>query len=348
MSDVFGDVVQGGGVPTDAQKATVEVHPFEFTGTAGELFRIWSVNLALSIVTLGIYSAWAKVRTQRYLYGSTRLAGSSFDYLADPIAILKGRLIAFALFGGYSLFAQFEPVLSMLLAFAVAIFTPWMIVRSLAFRARHSSYRNIRFGFDGTYNEAAVVYLLNPIALIFTLGLAYPWVRHRQSQFVVGRARFGTLPFQFGASTRGFFRIYFDGALWASSAFLLVGLGFLVREAMPIALPAAAIVLVHAYYDVTASVANLTYNETTLARHSFESRLRASSMTAIQLTNTLAIVLSLGLLVPWAKVRMARYRASCLTFYAVGGLDDFVAHQEQDVSALGEEMGEMFDIDIGF
>ena len=37
---------------------------FEFTGDAKEFFRIWIVNLALSIVTLGIYSAWAKVRTQ--------------------------------------------------------------------------------------------------------------------------------------------------------------------------------------------------------------------------------------------------------------------------------------------
>lgn len=40
-------------------------HDFEFRGRGGEYFRIWIVNLALSLLTLGIYSAWAKVRTGR-------------------------------------------------------------------------------------------------------------------------------------------------------------------------------------------------------------------------------------------------------------------------------------------
>ncbi|ENY72193.1 hypothetical protein G114_09394 [Aeromonas diversa CDC 2478-85] len=45
-------------------------------------------------MTLGIYSAWAKVRTQRYFYGSTELDGDRFEYLAEPLRILKGRIIA--------------------------------------------------------------------------------------------------------------------------------------------------------------------------------------------------------------------------------------------------------------
>ena len=72
--------------------------PFRFHGRAGEYFRIWIVNIMLSIVTLGIYSAWAKVRNKRYFYSNTELDGSSFEYLADPVAILKGRLIAVGIF----------------------------------------------------------------------------------------------------------------------------------------------------------------------------------------------------------------------------------------------------------
>jgi hypothetical protein len=41
------------------------VYPVRFTGSGGEYFRIWIVNLLLSIVTLGIYSAWATVRNRR-------------------------------------------------------------------------------------------------------------------------------------------------------------------------------------------------------------------------------------------------------------------------------------------
>src|SRR5438132_12646505 len=72
-------------------------HPVQFTADAGEYFRIWIVNLALTIVTLGVYSAWAKVRKRRYLYGHTRIDGEGFEYRGRPIAILKGRVIAVAI-----------------------------------------------------------------------------------------------------------------------------------------------------------------------------------------------------------------------------------------------------------
>jgi len=78
-------------------------HPFEFTGDGWEYFKIWIVNLLLTILTLGIYSAWAKVRRLHYFYRNTLLAGASFEYHGTPIAILKGRLIAFALFLVYTL-----------------------------------------------------------------------------------------------------------------------------------------------------------------------------------------------------------------------------------------------------
>ena len=58
--------------------------PFSFTGKASEYFGIWIVNIILSVITLGIYSAWAKVRNKRYFYGNTKLNGSSFSYLASP------------------------------------------------------------------------------------------------------------------------------------------------------------------------------------------------------------------------------------------------------------------------
>ncbi|MEO1140896.1 MAG: DUF898 family protein, partial [Pseudomonadota bacterium] len=65
---------------------------FSFKGTASEYFGIWIVNLLLSIVTLGIYTAWAKVRRLRYFYGNTWLDGHNFEYHAKPIQILIGRI----------------------------------------------------------------------------------------------------------------------------------------------------------------------------------------------------------------------------------------------------------------
>src|SRR5437867_2770564 len=60
---------------------------FAFTGRATEYFRIWIISLCLSLATLGVYSAWGKVRKKRYLYAHTALDGTGFDYRASPLAI---------------------------------------------------------------------------------------------------------------------------------------------------------------------------------------------------------------------------------------------------------------------
>jgi len=49
-------------LPSTDRDSAERRFPVEFTAGAGEYFRIWIVNLALTIVTLGVYSAWAKVR----------------------------------------------------------------------------------------------------------------------------------------------------------------------------------------------------------------------------------------------------------------------------------------------
>jgi uncharacterized membrane protein YjgN (DUF898 family) len=104
---------------------------FEFNGTALRYFGIWIVNLLLTIFTLGIYSAWAKVRTRRYFYGNTLLDGSPFDYLANLISILKGWGIAVVVLLAYNLLTNVFPVTSLLLVPLMLIVLPWVIVRAI-------------------------------------------------------------------------------------------------------------------------------------------------------------------------------------------------------------------------
>ena len=89
--------------PAVSSPPSFQSYPFEFSGTVGEYFKIWIVNLFLTVITVGIYSAWAKVRTRRYFYACTSLAGHPFDYLANPVNILKGHLIVGGLFLCYML-----------------------------------------------------------------------------------------------------------------------------------------------------------------------------------------------------------------------------------------------------
>jgi len=123
--------------------------PFEFRGNAKEYFKIWIVNIALSILTLGIYSAWAKVRSLRYIYGNTYLNNSNFEFNADPKRILIGRIIIVSF---YILFLLFSDYLAMY-KIAAGIFVgfllllPWLIRQAISFKLKSASYRNIPFKF---------------------------------------------------------------------------------------------------------------------------------------------------------------------------------------------------------
>jgi uncharacterized membrane protein YjgN (DUF898 family) len=132
---------------------------FRFTGSASEYFRIWIVNTLLTVVTLGVYSAWAKIRNKQYFYGNTWLDGSNFEYLAKPLPILKGRLIAAAAFGLLFGSQHYNRTLYFVLIGLYVLATPWVLVKALAFNARNSAYRNLRFAFVGRTGEAFGVYL---------------------------------------------------------------------------------------------------------------------------------------------------------------------------------------------
>lgn len=182
--------------------------PVVFTGKSSEYFGIWIVNLLLSILTLGIYSAWAKVRRKKYFLNNTLIDGVGFDYHARPMAILKGRVIAVVLFVLYQVLAGFSPIMATILFLTFLVALPWIIVRGLAFNARNSSHRGLRFDFDGKYSQSALVFIAYPLLIALTLGLALPFVSQRVNKFVFNHYKFGLSHFQMQASVKDFYLVY--------------------------------------------------------------------------------------------------------------------------------------------
>lgn len=138
----------------------------QFTGKGSEYFAIWIVNLLLSIVTLGIYSAWAKVRRERYFHRNTLLDEHPFDYTGEPVKILKGRVIALVVLAAGSALQKISVPLALGVVAAYALLYPWVIVRSLKFRARNTRYRHLAFAFTGTTKEAVNVFFWIYLALL--------------------------------------------------------------------------------------------------------------------------------------------------------------------------------------
>ena len=94
-------------------------------------------------------------------------------------------------------------------------------------------------------------------------------------------------------------------------------------------------------------VGNLVFNNTQLESHvSFVSHLELRKLALLYLVNMFAILFSLGLAVPWAVIRVVRYRAECLQLRAGSSLDSFISGVAAQVSATGEELGEFFSVDL--
>jgi uncharacterized membrane protein YjgN (DUF898 family) len=98
---------------------------------------------------------------------------------------------------------------------------------------------------------------------------------------------------------------------------------------------------------IAARILNLTYNNAVLEGFRLRSSVRARDLLRLYFFNTCGILLSIGMLIPWAMIRMARYRASRMVLVAEGDLDALRAEGQGDVSAVGAEVDHVFDLDIG-
>ena len=398
-------------------------HPFAFTGKGSEYFGIWIVNIVLSILTIGIYSAWAKVRRLQYFHRHTQVAGSSFDFHARPIDILKGRLIAVGAYAVFVALSKFSPGLSIVVALLLLLVIPFFAYKSLRFRLHNSSWRQVRFKFNGKVPGAYGAFLGWPIAAMITLYLLAPLAHHQVNAYTLNNAALGTTAARFRASVGAFYKVYLKtfgffliylavagGLAWAvlanssidmksmfknmaaesaeaqkkdsdsatesedkdidakddASGKALVAEGkttdekpatnshkdvakaLLFAQVLPLMILGFylfAFLLIGPYFS--ARINNVIWNGTSLGPMRFESNLSARRLSFISITNFFAIIFTLGFFKPFAAVRMAKYRTECLQLLAAGPIAVHAQAIAGNLNARGEELAEIFDVDVG-
>jgi uncharacterized membrane protein YjgN (DUF898 family) len=150
-----------------------------FTGSGWEYFRIWLVNLVLTVLTLGIYYPWARVRKLRYIYANTTVDGDALTYHATGWQLFKGMVVAGLIFGAINLMAALAPALAVLSGLAFWLLLPWFWSSAMRFRLRQSSWRGVRFGFRGSIGGAYSALgggALVLIASLVAVALSLTWV----------------------------------------------------------------------------------------------------------------------------------------------------------------------------
>ncbi len=343
---------------TTPVKRTVSV---QFFGKTSEFFSIWIVNLLLTIVTLGIYSAWATVRNNRYFYSNTEIDGHRFAYLAEPIQILKGRIIGLLLFVSYFLAVSFSPFAAGIIMLVLLFAYPLLICMSLRFKMRMTAYRNVRFNFNGKYGRASVVFILLPVMSVFTLYLALPWVMKKVDEFIYDNITFGDKKLSTSLETGEYYVAGLGAAFIGIALFVLasfsigfsfsnlvpaeVGIAFTLGYVLFIVTYIAAILICSSFY--AARIRNHIFNNSLIEDVSeFTSELSVAQLIWLRSSNFVAIVCSLGFAMPWVKIRTARLYASVTQVTVLAGADNVLTKDSQSSSAIGEEVANAFDIDV--
>jgi uncharacterized membrane protein YjgN (DUF898 family) len=362
--------------PGPVAPGTVSEYSVGFTGTAGEYFRLWIVNTALTLVTLGLYLPWARVRNRQYFYGHTWVDGQNFEYRASPAALLRGYLMVAALFVAYAVSGQFDSTkwVAVVLVLIYAGTYPVLVRQSMRFQAVNTVHRGLRFRFHGTTGEAYVAYLLANVVASLSFGLALPWAWYMQRRYQVQGLAYGSARATFRGDVGPFYLIGLTALgltlaggvvigvplialVWAllggvdlgsldPANMLGSGLGF---AAVAAGYLAVLVLYVVAWQYIRGATMAYVLNNMELGG---VVRTRATfspwRLVWISVTNSAARVLTLGLASPWAAVRQTRYVLGGLTVRAIAPLDDFAAGVGGETSAFGEAATELLDIQVGF
>lgn len=351
------------------------VEPFVFTGTTREYFGIWIVNILLTIVTLGVYSAWAKVRRLRYFYGNTHLAGSSFDYHARPVQILIGRIIVLVVLLVYNIVLNVAPPAGIVLGPLFVLAMPWFVMRGLRFNARVTSFRNVRFDFHGGYGGAFRAYVLGGVVAWLSLGILAPFASRWMWRYMLVNTTYGGRPIASDPALRKLYGQWLLPAVILMATIVLLGASALtlgsalyalfedvtdggndadavviaILEIMTTSLLPFIVILAIVTLIYRAGTRNVALNATVVdGRHRFRSEIHRGRFTWITVTNLLATVLSFGLARPWAAIRMSRFLAAATALEVSGSLDDYLSDVKDTGSAVGAEYMDVEGFDFGF
>ena len=73
----------------------IESYRLRFSGDGGVYFGVWLVNLLLMVVTLGLFTPFARRRKIKYFYAHTVVAGSPLEFTGGLRRMFLGYLLFF-------------------------------------------------------------------------------------------------------------------------------------------------------------------------------------------------------------------------------------------------------------
>lgn len=307
-----------------------------YHGTGGSLFGLMFVNALLTMMTLGIYSAWAKNKLREYHWSHTEMDGDRFAYHGTGGELFAGFLKASFVMIGLSLAvgavegavggerASIGVLLSIYGAFYIGLFVliVYAVNSARRYRLSRTSWRGIRFSFHGEGDDFLTLMTRGTLLSIVTLSLYSPRFQHERRAFFVQNVRFGSEPFMYDGEPQPLFREYVKALLLTIPT---IGIYWIWYAAFK-----------HRYF----------WNHTAMRGARFQSTVTGPALIALHGGNLLLVLFTFGLGAPWAIARMHAFWCDNLTL--VGTVDwASIQQRAQRSRVFGEGLADSLDVDIG-
>lgn len=303
-------------------------------GEAFDLFGIYIRNIALTIVTLGIYRFWAKTRIRRFLWSQTGFLDDRFEYTGTGKELFLGFLIVVAflivVLGAYStVFTWIWPnwmesedlkvLYNLPLLIGIIVLVGVARFRARRYRLSRTLWRGIR----GAQTGSAVEYGLRELAYwlltFLTFGFYWPYMNTRLVGYKLNNTWFGDR------------RVEFDG----------VGDALVGRFALCwlLTLPTLGV----CWFWYRAAALRYFASRARYADLRFEVNVDGPKLLGLIGTNMLLIWFTMGLAYPYVLIRIANF--ICDNFELVGEQDfALIAQSLKPLPPTGEGLAEAFDI----
>ena len=349
------------------------VRKLKFHGKGFDLFSIFIVNILLTVLTLGVYYFWGKVKIKRYLYSQLEFDGDRFTFHGKGKELFIGGVIGiviFAIFYGSQYLIEtsgnkYFIAISLILSLIFFSLFPIIFILSRRYYLSRSSWRGIRFSFRGGIKQFYRVIAKGVLLTIVTFGLYSPILRNRMKQYFVENSYFGTRSFRYSGNGMDVFKhfaqtffLYLPGTMIIIFLVIfLVGiiLGFVIGKDLKTYSHVVAVIgsyismyVVFFYFEFWFT--KYVWNHTTFMDADFRLKIDFIPYLKLKTGNLFIYILTIGLGWPWVAVRNNKFITERLI---LEGNPDFetIRQQYEEASATGESVADVFDIagfDLGF
>ncbi len=318
----------------EVEQSEYESNTLRFYGDGGKLFGIIILNFFLTVLTLGIYYPWAKATVRKYLWSEVELNGSRLSFTGTGIEMFRGFVIIYLLIIG--MYAAFYFVShSMAPTFIVFIFyflflgiLPLAIFGSFRYRVTRTSWRGIHFGFDGRIGDFYKLFMKNLVISMITFGVYFPWMACAIFNYLLKHIRIGDNEFEFRGSGSDLLGEIIMGTILTFFTFYIY---------LPI---------------YRKNIFNFYINNTFISNKGSSNSARSSLSGSVAWNtiffNGLLTFITLGIYSPWARVELYRMYMANIVLPETLNLSNIEQTNLPKGNAVGDQLIDALDLDIGF